>query len=106
MQALRSIAVVVLVILSVSPCLAKDTTSSGILAASVGNEVVLVEPNSGTLIPFETGPVGWLYPAPGGILFAPDVINNKTTVINLMSLAVVDRLEGLTMPHFAANPDR
>ena len=106
MQALRSVAVVVLVVLAIAPCFAKDTTSSGILAASVGNEVVLVEPNSGTIIRFETGPVGWLYPAPGGILFAPDVINNRTTVINLMSLAVVDRIDGLTMPHFAANPDR
>lgn len=106
MQAFR-ILVVVFISLAISlPCLAKDTTSSGILAASVGNEVVLVEPNSGTAIPLESGPVGWLYPAPGGILFAPDVINNQTTVINLMSLAVVDRLEGLTMPHFSANPDR
>ncbi|MEX1310655.1 MAG: hypothetical protein AB1Z65_09575 [Candidatus Sulfomarinibacteraceae bacterium] len=106
MQKLRSIAVAGLVFLSASPCLAKDTTSSGILAASVGNHVVLVEPNSGATIPLESGPVGWLYPAPGGILFAPDVINNRTTVINLMSLAVVDRLEGLTMPHFSADPDR
>ena len=106
MQPLRSIAVCTLLILWSSPGFAKDTTSWGILAASVGDSVVLIEPNSGTTITFETGPVGWLYPAPGGILFAPDVINNQTTVINLMSLAVVDRLEGLTMPHFATNPDR
>ncbi len=88
------------------PCPAKSTPPTGVLAASVGDTVVLVEPSSGRTIAIDTGPIGWLFPAPGGILFAPDVINARTTVISLIALAVVDRLDGLTMPHFAANPDR
>ena len=85
---------------------AKTTPPTGVLAASVGDSVVLVEPSSGRTITLDTGPIGWLFPAPGGILFAPDVINARTMVISLISLTVVDRLDGLTMPHFAANPDR
>jgi hypothetical protein len=85
---------------------AKRDGLAGILAASVKNTVVLVEPNTGAIVGFDTGPVGWLFPAPGGILFAPDVVNSRTTVINLRDLTVVDRLDGLTMPHFGTNPDR
>ncbi len=100
-------ALVVALTLSVAlPCSAKTRPPDGILAASVGDTVMLVEPFSGRTVSFETGPIGWLYPAPGGILFAPDVINARTTVINLLALAVVDRLDGLTMPYFSANPDR
>jgi DNA-binding beta-propeller fold protein YncE len=88
------------------PCSAGTTPPDGILAASVGDTVILIEPFSGRTATFETGPVGWLFPAPGGILFAPDVINARTTVINLLALAVVDRLDGLTMPYFSANADR
>ncbi len=98
--------VVAFAILTASTGPAKTRPPDGILAASVGDTVVLVEPFSSRTITFETGPVGWLFPAPGGILFAPDVIHARTTVINLLALAVVDRLDGLTMPHFSANPDR
>lgn len=83
-----------------------DLPSGGVLAASVGDSVVLVEPSSGLTATFETGPVGWLFPAPGGMLFAPDVINGTTTVINLRSQSVAERIDGLTMPHFGGNPDR
>jgi len=97
----------VALILAVAPiCSAKTTPPTGVLAASVGDSVVLVEPTSGRAVTLETGPVGWLFPAPGGILFAPDVINARTSVISLLALAVVDRLDGLTMPYFSANPDR
>jgi DNA-binding beta-propeller fold protein YncE len=89
-----------------APCAAKREGLAGVLAASVGDTVVLVEPNTGAVVGFDTGPVGWLFPAPGGILFAPDVVNNRTTVINLRDLTVVDRLDGLTMPHFGTTPDR
>ena len=93
--------------LAVAPiCSAKTTQPAGVLAASVGDSVMLVEPTSGRTITLETGPVGWLFPAPGGILFAPDVINARTSVISLIALAVVDRLDGLTMPYFSADPDR
>ena len=76
------------------------------LAASVGDQVVLADPSTGQTASFDTGPVGWLYPAPGGVLFAPDVINNRTTVIDMRALAVADTIDGLTMPNFGESPDR
>jgi len=92
---------------SFSPCAAAEKDSPpSVLATSVGNSVVVADPVTGRAVEFDTGPVGWLYPGPGGVLFAPDVINGRTTVINLRSLSVVDRLDGLTMPHFGENPDR
>ena len=106
MQALRILAVFIVALAITLPCPAKEHPPTGVLAASVGNSVILVEPVSGRTIEIETGPVGWLFPGPGGILFAPDVINTRTTVISLASAAVVDRLDGLTMPHFGGSPDR
>jgi hypothetical protein len=85
---------------------AKKDPPSGLLAASVGDAVVMLEPANGRTFAIETGPVGWLYPAPAGILFAPDVINGRTTVIDIRVPAVVERIDGLTMPHFGINPDR
>jgi len=90
----------------VLPAAAKDDPTPSVLAASVGNSVVAADPSSGQTVEFDTGPVGWLYPGPGGMLFAPDVINSRTTVINLRALSVVDRMDGLTMPYFGENPDR
>lgn len=87
-------------------CSAGSKAPAGILAASVGDSVVLVETSSGLTATLDTGPVGWLFPAPGGVLFAPDVINGRTAVINLRTQTVVDRLDGLTLPNFGANPDR
>ena len=77
-----------------------------VIAASVGDSVFLMEPSTGQNLGFDTGPVGWLFPAPGGVLFAPNVIDGVTTVINLRKLQVVDRLDGLTMPYFGETPDR
>jgi hypothetical protein len=34
------------------------------------------------------------------------VIHGRTTVIDLRTLSVVERMDGLTMPHFGDNPDR
>ncbi|MGD8441813.1 MAG: hypothetical protein PVG53_14875 [Holophagae bacterium] len=84
----------------------KGKTDITMLAASVGDQVVLADPSTGRTASFDTGPVGWLYPAPGGVLFAPDVVNNRTTVIDMRSLAVTDTIDGLTMPHFGESPDR
>jgi len=106
MHAFRILAVFFVALAITLPCPAKDHSPKGILAASVGDSVVLIEPVSGLTVDFDTGPVGWLFPAPGGILFAPDVINARTTVISLLSATVVDRIEGLTMPHFGGSPDR
>lgn len=106
MQALRILAVVLVMMATAAPCPAKKAPPTGVLAASVGESVFLIEPSSGRAAEFKTGPVGWLFPGPGGILFAPDVINGQTSVINLRSLAVVERMDGLTMPHFGTNPDR
>ena len=33
--------------------------------------------------PLTTGPVAWLFPAPGGVLFAPDLVHGSTAVIDL-----------------------
>jgi len=85
---------------------AKEQSPGGLLAASVGNEVVLIDPSSGASVRMVTGPVGWLFPGPGGVLFAPDVINGRTTVIDLRTQTVVERLDGLSMPHFGETPDR
>jgi hypothetical protein len=78
----------------------------GALAASVGDTVVLIDPASERVAAFETGPVGWLFEAPGGALFAPDLVNGRTTVIDLRTGQVADRFDGVTMPHFAPTGDR
>jgi hypothetical protein len=103
--ALPVVAVVVAIAASASLA-APPPPPTGILAATVGDRVVLVEAGSGLTAALEAGPVGWLYPGPGGILFAPDVINGRTTVIDLRTQAVADRIDGLTMPHFGDSPDR
>ena len=85
---------------------ARQPPPPSVIAASVGDSVFLMDPSTGQTIGFDTGPVGWLFPAPGGVLFAPNVIDGVTTVINLRTLQVVDRLDGLTMPYFGETPDR
>lgn len=85
---------------------AKETPPTGRIIASCGQQVVLVNPADGTSTALETGPVGWLYPAPGGLLFAPDTVNGATTVINLRSQRIARRLEGVTLPVFGEAADR
>jgi hypothetical protein len=94
-------------VLVVAPAVAKEEPPPpGLLAASVQDSVVLADPAGEWSESFETGPVGWLFEAPGGALFAPDLINGRTTVIDLGARRVADRLDGVTMPHFAPSGDR
>ncbi len=74
----------------------------GLVAVSAGQKVALVAPATGAVRSFESGPVGWLYPAPGGLLFAPDLVHAQTLVIDLRKLRIAQRLKGVTMPHFGA----
>ena len=80
--------------------------SVGLIAASVGETVVLVDPTTGWSESYPSGPVGWLYPAPGGVLFAPDLVGGRTTVLDLITRRVRERLDGITMPVFGEQPDR
>jgi hypothetical protein len=78
----------------------------GLLAASAGEEVVVVDPKTGGSRFVPSGPVAWLFPAPGGILFAPDLVHGRTTVIDLRNLTVREPIPGVTMPHFGTLSDR
>ena len=84
----------------------KDELPVGIVAASAGDSVIMIDPTTGDTRPIPAGPVAWLFPAPGGILFAPDLVNGKTTVLDLRSLSVRDPIPGVTMPHFGTLSDR
>lgn len=97
----------VLVILSLSgPALAKKDPPAGIVAASAGTRLFLVNPATGAAKALEVGKVAWLFPAPGGILFAPDLTRGRTTVVDLRNQSVTGRLDGVTMPHFGEATDR
>lgn len=72
----------------------------GVLAASAGDVVVVAEPSGAWTETFGTGKVGWLFPAPGGVLFAPDLLAGRTTVIDLRSREVAETIDGVTMPRF------
>ncbi len=85
---------------------AKRLPPPGLVAVSAGEQVVVVEPVSGGVRSFQTGTVGKLFPAPGGVLFAPDLVHGRTTVIDLRRLTVRQTLKGVTMPHFGQRPDR
>ncbi len=85
---------------------AKEEHPMGLLAVSAGDNVVVADPSTGLTKAFPTGPVAWLFPAPGGILYAPDLMNGATTVINLRTQTVQDTLDGVTMPHFGDLIDR
>lgn len=81
-------------------------TAGGVVAASAGERVVLLDPASGAVARFDTGPVGFLFPAPGGLLFAPDLVNGRTAVLDLRTATVAERLDGVTMPRFGGQADR
>lgn len=84
----------------------KEHQPSGTIAVSSGDSVVLADPVTGLAETVDTGPVAWLFPAPGGVLFAPDLVHGRTTVINLRNGRVQDVLDGVTMPHFGDRTDR
>jgi hypothetical protein len=84
----------------------KKQPPAGVIAASVAEQVVLADPSGQWTRSFGTGTVGWLFPAPGGVLFAPDLTRGRTTVLDLLGLREVELLDGVTMPHFGPSPDR
>ncbi len=88
------------------PCFAGEEAPAGRVAVSCDSQVVLVDPAGGGTAAVETGPVGWLYPAPGALLFAPDTVDGRTTVIELRSGTVAERLAGVTLPVFGQADDR
>ena len=78
----------------------------GLVAVSCGEVVVLVDPATGITRSIPSGPVAWLFPAPGGTLFAPDLVNGKTTVVDLRTQSAGEAIDGVTMPHFGSLADR
>lgn len=103
----KFLAIVLLACLwSISVEAGKPIVPRGVLAMSSGDRVVLVDPGSSRVQSLEAGPVGFLFPAPAGILYAPDVVNSRTTVIDLQSGRVVELISGVTMPHFGPRKDR
>ena len=95
------LALVLAIAIPVSGAAADPPT--GVLAASAGEVVVLAEPSGAWTEIFATGEVGWLFPAPGGVLFAPDLVAGRTTVIDLRSREVAERIDGVTMPRFVGD---
>ena len=104
--AVRFCSFALLLMVCMPTAVAKDAPPVGILAASAGEEVFLVDPTTGDTRSVATGPVAWLFPAPGGILFAPDLVNSKTSVIDLRTLSLREPIPGVTMPRFGTLPDR
>lgn len=84
----------------------KDPPPAGVIAASAGEQVIVADPLGSWSQAFDAGTVGWLYPAPGAMLFAPDLTRGRTSVLDLVGRREVARLEGITMPHFGAAADR
>ena len=85
---------------------AKEETTPGLIAVSAGESVMLIDPVTGAIRAIPSGPVAWLFPAPGGTLFAPDLVGGSTTVIDLATQTFRERIDGVTMPRFGSFPDR
>ncbi len=85
---------------------AKRPELSGVLAISSGDAVFMLDPTTGSVRDVETGPVGFLFPAPAGVLFAPDLIHGNTTVIDVRHGRVSGVLPGVTLPRFGPWNDR
>ncbi|HHQ49474.1 MAG TPA: hypothetical protein ENK19_11405 [Acidobacteria bacterium] len=105
MRRIVSIVVVLFTVVSAS-VLAKQDPPDGMVAASAGTGLYLVDPASGASKRLEVGRVAWLFPAPGGLLFAPDLTRGRTTVADLRSQNIRTVLDGITMPHFGEASDR
>lgn len=106
MKTLAAIVLATLLLPSPDPDLRDRKPGPGVLVASVGDAVVVADPTTGAVRRFATGPVAWLFPAPGGRLFAPDLVAGRTTVIDLRAPAVAEELDGVSMPWFGEQPDR
>lgn len=96
----RTCGLVLAAVLVVGPLAFAVDEPLGVLAWSAGDRVGLADPLGRWAETFETGPVGWLYPAPGGVLFAPDLVDGRTSVLDLRKLVVADRFEGVMVPWF------
>ena len=81
---------------------ARTPAPTGLVAVSGGHTVEIVSPVTGAATSFKAGPVGWLSPGPGGGLFAPELVDGTTRVIDLRKVRAVGKLKGVTMPHFGA----
>jgi hypothetical protein len=105
-RAIVLLAVALLVVTPPPTAAAAAPQPSGVIAVSGGDHVTLVVPGDAAPVSLEAGTVGFLYPAPGGLLFAPDLVGGRTTVINLSTLQVSERFSGVTQPHFGPYIDR
>jgi len=76
------------------------------VAVSAGEKVIVVDAATHASVSFDTGPVGWLYPAPSGTLFAPDLMHGRTAVIDVGAIEVRQRLDGVTTPRFTSLADK
>lgn len=106
MAAVRFLRVLVLAVAVSVVAEAKGPELSGVLAISSGDTVIVVDPVTGATRDHETGPVGFLFPAPEGLLFAPDLVHGITTVINLRFGRVQEVMSGVTLPRFGPWHDR
>jgi len=102
----RAVFVAFLAVLLSGPVFGKEAPPTGMVAASAGTELYLIDPATGVARAVEVGRVAWLFPAPGGILFAPDLTRGRTTVVDLRNQSVTGQLDGVTMPHFGEASDR
>lgn len=103
-RAARGLAIASLLVLTFAG--ANTSPPAGLLAVSEGESVVIVAPATGETRAIPAGPVAWLFPAPGGTLFAPDLVHGTTTVIDMPTQTVRERFDGVTMPRFGQSPDR
>jgi len=104
--ALRFVVIAYLLMCCLSTVAGKDKLPIGIVTASAGDFVIMVDPTTGDSRSIPSGPVAWLFPAPGGVLFAPDLVNSRTTVLDLRTLTPRDPIPGVTMPRFGTLSDR
>lgn len=102
----RGWGLVLVAVLTAGPAAFAGDEPVGVLAWSAGDRVGLADPLGRWVETFETGPVGWLYPAPGGVLFAPDLVDGRTSVLDLRKVAVADRFDGVMVPWFGVLEQR
>jgi len=103
---MRRIVMVVMALLVAGSAGAWGKGPEGRIAVSCGEGVAIVDPADGRIVEVPTGPVGWLYPAPGGVLYAPDTRRDRTTAIDLLSGGVRERLDGVMMPVFGVEDEQ
>lgn len=85
---------------------ARKAQPVGIIAGSVGEQVFLIDAGGGVVNEIESGVVGFLFPAPGRFLFAPNLIDERTSVIDLRRRQLQESLPYLNMPRFTVWKDR